>query len=336
MCQNQDATEPREDELLQLTSESESKESAEQQEESAEEPTIILAELVGAQHLKPEEDADGNDHPEMQPYCIVKFGDKVIHRSKESTEVGVSPIWTVETRSLFLLKVSTEDLTRKKLTIALWNKRHDGPLISSFVSDASFLGRIQLDLATVISHCDEERFEVPLEDELDEDDSRGVLALRFRLATEADRTFVTSRNRVYEDQTSTMSKEAKVVMRSILNGEEEETQSRSAFLNITEKDETEVAGSSLVNALSSFFVYNAFTEWDTGIHRVRVKPCPDPKRPEVEYLTPTDIKTETFKPSRNWVESGSGKLGTLHLEILSCHDLPNTDTGEAVGNVTDA
>lgn len=336
MCLNKD------DELLELTngSMSESKESSsasDHPEESAEEPTVILAELVGAT-VKPEEDADGNIHEEMQPYCIVKFGDTIIHRSKESSEVGVAPIWTVETKSLFLLKVSTEDLTRKKLTISLFNKRHDGPIISSFITDASFLGQVQLDLVTVISHCDEERFEVPLTDAVLEEDEECNLALRFRLATEADHTFVTSRNKVVEDQSSTVSNKAKRVVRTILNGEhEEETLQKQSYTNITEIDETEVAGDSFINALSSFFQRKGFTDRDTGIHKVRVKPEPDPaRRQETEYLTPTEIKTETLKPSRNWVESGSGKLGTLHLEILSCHDLPNTDTGESVGNLTDA
>jgi len=331
---------PQQDELMELTTGSllESKDSFKQHEESTEESlTIILAELVGACHLKPEEDAYGNDHPAMKPYCIVKFGDTIIHRTKESTEVGLSPIWTVETRSLFLLKISTEDLTRKKLTITLWNKRRDGPIISSFVADATLLGHIELDMATVISHCDEERFEVPLDAKLDDDEElKSTLALRFRLATEADRTFVTCRNRVNEDQSSIVSKQAKDVMKSILNGEEEETRSHRTFVNITEKDETVVAGNSLMNGISSFFYCKGYTERGTGIHMIRVKPNPDPTRPNTEYMTRTDIKTETLKPSRNWAESGSGKLGTLHLEILSCHDLPNTDTGEAVGNVTDA
>lgn len=315
---------------MQLTSSETSsetvKENAETPEPSTEEPTVILCELVGASDLKPEEDADGNEFADMQPYCVVKFGDVVIHRSKESSEVGVSPIWTVETKSLFLLFPSTEDIKRKKLTITLWNKhRNDGPLISSFVSDATFLGRVQLDLATVVSHCDEERFEVPLrQDSFDLDESNGALALRFRLATEADIKFVTSRNKVHEDQTSTMSREAKKVMQALLNNEEDEQQTHETFLNITEKDETEVAGSTLLNTLSYLFSSNGFTERGTGIHMIRVKPGPDPMRPkETEYLTRTDIKTETLKPSRNWVESGSGKLGTLHLEILSCHDLPN-------------
>jgi hypothetical protein len=142
---------------------------------------------------------------------------------------------------------------------------------------------------------------------------------------------------VNEDQSSVMSKQAREVMRSILNGEEEETRLHRASLNITEKDETEVAGSSLVNAFYSFFKQSGFTDRSTGLHMVRPKPNPDPLRPEeTEYLTRTDIKTETLKPSRHWVESGSGNLGTLHLEILSCHDLPNFDSGEAVGNLTDA
>jgi hypothetical protein len=280
-------------------------------------PCILLGELVGACRLK------ADNHEEMQPYCIVRFGDRIIHRTLESTDVGGNrPIWTIETRSLFLLKMTSNDLTRTKLTIKVWNKRRD----ALFATDASFLGEAQIDVATILKHSNEERFEVKL------DDDDGVVALRFRIATKADRSFVTARNRVLEDVWI-----SKKIMRSMLNAEEEETKSHQLATIITETDETKVASKSFVHAISSAFQWQSYTEKDTGIHKIRIKPCPDPLRPkETEFMTHNDIRSETFQPSHNWVETGSGNLGTLHLEILACHGLPNVDTGEAMGNLTDA
>ncbi len=39
-----------------------------------------------------------------------------------------------------------------------------------------------------------------------------------------------------------------------------------------------------------------------------------------------------MKPSYNWIEAGSGRLGKIYLEILKCTDLPNMD----IGSKTDA
>ena len=56
----------------------------------------------------------------------------------------------------------------------------------------------------------------------------------------------------------------------------------------------------------------------------RVWPCPDPDRPEeTKYLSKADIQLEAAKPSKQWVEAGSGEYGTVFLEVLSCDKLPN-------------
>jgi hypothetical protein len=43
---------------------------------------------------------------------------------------------------------------------------------------------------------------------------------------------------------------------------------------------------------------------------------------------------ETMKPSKNWIEAGSGNCGRVFLEILKCDGLPNMDTG--MRDLTDA
>jgi hypothetical protein len=59
----------------------------------------------------------------------------------------------------------------------------------------------------------------------------------------------------------------------------------------------------------------------------RVKPCPDPTRPEndTNWMTLSQIEDETMKPSYEYIEAGSGSLGKIMLEILKCDDLPNKD-----------
>jgi hypothetical protein len=59
----------------------------------------------------------------------------------------------------------------------------------------------------------------------------------------------------------------------------------------------------------------------------RVKPFPDPDRPEdqTKWLTEEQIEKEAMKPSTKWVEAGSGSLGKVYFEILKCDKLPNMD-----------
>lgn len=53
-------------------------------------------------------------------------------------------------------------------------------------------------------------------------------------------------------------------------------------------------------------------------------------------MTKEQIETECQKDSKYWVDSGTGRLGRLFVEILGCDDLPNLDTGGFAGNKTDA
>jgi hypothetical protein len=75
---------------------------------------------------------------------------------------------------------------------------------------------------------------------------------------------------------------------------------------------------------------------DKGETLYRVKPRPDPTRPEEEtkWMKAEQIETEHLKPSSHWIEAGSGKLGRLYLEILRCDGLENKDKGS--GGKTDS
>ena len=62
--------------------------------------------------------------------------------------------------------------------------------------------------------------------------------------------------------------------------------------------------------------------------QLRVKPRPDPDRPEDEtkWLTREQIEAEALKPSTRWVEAGSGDVGKLYFEVIGCDHLPNMDS----------
>jgi C2 domain len=59
----------------------------------------------------------------------------------------------------------------------------------------------------------------------------------------------------------------------------------------------------------------------------RVRPGPDPDRPENEtkWMSTQQLEDEALKPSTNWVQASSGDLGKLYLELIGCDNLPRMD-----------
>jgi hypothetical protein len=288
----------------------------------------ILVEIVGANRLVVDDNDDFNEK-HLRAHCVVSFGGCEIHKTR-SAERGCNPIWTIDTKSLFVLSATPAEMNAHSLTIQLWTKRHDPRLPNLMAAEKLFLGQITLGSEKILAHCNEERFEVELEDELgQETGSLGTLALRMRVATKSDINFVKSWNRAQENRGK-----VDLAVKALI--EEEQTSVRPIATLVTETNETQIAGASFLNALSSAFQVKSYREHSTGQQKIRVKPHADPKRPkETAYMTSHDISIETRRPSQNWVEAGSGTLGNLYVEILSCHGLPNVDSGEAIGNLTD-
>eukprot|EP00934_Nitzschia_sp_Nitz4_P008726 Nitzschia sp. Nitz4//scaffold61_size107673//28299//31553//NITZ4_004228-RA/size107673-snap-gene-0.43-mRNA-1//1//CDS//3329555689//8716//frame0 len=297
---------------------------------SAKEATI-LCELVGARNLVVRQDSENKKARKVRPYCIVHFGENFVHKTRTAVERGCDPIWTATTGSLFLLQASPVDLFEKSVRITIHSKI-DMTITSGILgTEDLFLGQVLLDCSTILSRCNEERFEVALDDSTGGNSSfLGTLALRFRMATSSDKAIVS----LFDAQNSPSMQEQ---LRSLVLKSEAREKPREIVTLATETAETEVATTSFVNALQNVFTSNKVHDKETGSHKVRIKPYPDPNRvEETKFLLPEDILLETHRPSQRWVEAGSGKLGKLYCEVLSCHDLPNVDIGEAVGNVTDS
>ena len=287
----------------------------------------ILVEIVGANRLFVDEHDDFKEK-DIEPYCVVSFGGCQIHKTS-SAEKGNNPIWTIDSKSLFVLSATSDEMSSHNLTIQIWTRRNHLPNLLG--TDKLFLGQVHVGSAKILAHCNEERFELELVDELgQETDALGSLALRFRVATKSDVNFVKSWNRVTKGQ-GRIDQAVKALI------EDEEASARPVGTLVTETSETHVAGASFLNALSSAFQVSTYRERKTGFQKIRVKPHADPRRPkETAYMTDHEITLETHRPTHHWVDAGSGTLGKLYVEILSCHGLPNVDAGEAIGNLTDS
>ena len=305
--------------------------------------TVILCEIVGACNLVLPDDAGNSTTADsILPYCVVSYGDKLIHKTRPAHVSGLNPIWTTSLRSLFLLRNSPKEFSEKSLTISVFGKKKESLPVSLLKKNSTFLGQVTLHPKMILSNCNEERVEFDIHNELGEIPSPlGKIAFRFRVATEADIEMV----RLF--QASSKSSLQKESIRNILlegnkNGASKVDMfrkggSRSLATLITEIPESEIAQTGFVGAFTRAFSSNRILSGDTGETKVRVKPFPDPERKdETTFLSQHEIKVETLRPSQNWVEAGSGKYGKVYLEILSCHDLPNVDVGEAVGNLTDS
>mmetsp|Transcript_3353 Transcript_3353/g.7935 ORF Transcript_3353/g.7935 Transcript_3353/m.7935 type:complete len:1186 (-) Transcript_3353:1130-4687(-) len=316
--------------------------------ESSSEVITLLGEIVGARDLRvPDEDqldggADGIKS--LRPYAVISYAGKRIHKTDKCNKEGPNPIWSPSTKSFFLLRTSAKEMSQSTLNVSIYSKKKENSLsVSLMTSSSIFLGQVNIDAAAVLDHCDEERREYILEDEIGETVSKlGHFAVRFKVATLSDVDVVSffnkkpqpSVNTSFEPSNRLDTLESKKTT-AVAAGPFQRNSDRPLAPLVTETSEAEIAQSGFVNALSSVFSRNVKTD-ESGVTKVRVKPGPDPDRQqETEFLSSHDLKIETRLPSKKWIEAGSGTLGKLYVEILSCHGLPNVDLGEAVGDVTD-
>lgn len=302
----------------------------------------------------------------MSTFCRVDYRGEVLHQTLMIPNDD-RPIWTVETGSLFIfttslceiLQMSTPACSKNKndLNFEIRNKCSSLIEVPGKVNFES-VGSVTISPRTILEkYCTEERFEFELscEDErksgsnnaFDEIKTgyRKSLALRFRVATANDIRFVQKVSALLK-QNDTLGSS----LQSIFLGEnnfyrynDNHNSNKDEPILITEIDQTEATKNDMIDKMTSV----AFNLQETILtlgqdfknsQRFLVKPHPDPShQSETRFMTKDQIELQTFTtPSHHWIRAGSGKLGKIYLEVLSCHGLPNMDIGGAIGNVTDA
>lgn len=261
----------------------------------------LLVEICGAEDLHP------GDLNSSDPYVVVKFGEKEIHRTKYISKT-LNPIWTLRQKAFFLFSVSTKDLFIE----------NDG--LDFLVYDFDFQGSHELlgvakAPASYFYKAKEERLVIPLKPLTVAGRStgfeKGRLAIRCRRASEKDKEF--------------------------MQKFEEYCKQSQGLLKIPKRREAKARGEVGSSALQSILERKVKTFLVDGkkVYKHKVVPRPDPENTAgTEWLSETDIERICKEPTRHYLHLGSGKTAKIYLEILGCDDLPNLETVSAFGNKT--
>lgn len=143
------------------------------------------------------------------------------------------------------------------------------------------------------------------------DEVPGFVAIRVRRATEYDLRFMAEYNNTRQEGGGHHKHHHVPALKDML------------------KTATDTQGG--VGNIASYFRRQTRTIKDGNnntITQYKLRPGPDPKRVEATtWMTKQDIETESLHDSQHWLDSGSGRLGRVFLEVIGCDDLPNLDTG---------
>lgn len=183
----------------------------------------------------------------------------------------------------------------------------------------------------------------------DTQDSIGTLALRYRIAQEYEIDFMADmimtgkiRMGVPENSIKSIARKPKVLLN---HASQIMTTSWDTILGTfrpstsssTREDHkwSIVSDKSFMNALPRKQRKDRY-----GRVEYLVKPYPDPKNLDgTKWLTKDEFNAKALESSSNWIQMvGHEKhdLGSLFLEIIQVSNMPNLDTGQLVGDVTDA
>jgi hypothetical protein len=163
---------------------------------------------------------------------------------------------------------------------------------------------------------------------------KGTLAIRFRVATPDDIKFIKAiekYNSVFE-----RAKQKAVFFRSTGMKKFLENKSLAHLATETSTKYIDIVNCETIHELIDYRMLGQFFD-NSGVKKLRVKPYTDPSRPdhETKFLSEAEMQEMCFKPSQSWVEAGSGTIGQVKVEILSCEGLPNKDIGKFFGNKID-
>mmetsp|Transcript_12825 Transcript_12825/g.19882 ORF Transcript_12825/g.19882 Transcript_12825/m.19882 type:complete len:872 (-) Transcript_12825:391-3006(-) len=265
--------------------------------------TNILIEILSCWNLLK------GDLRTSDPYVKIKMGSEDLHETKHMVKT-LDPVFTIKHDSLYCLQVSPSHLEQSQgLTFKVkdWD-----PLGSN-----DTLGHVHVP-PHIILEASGERLEFPLQHPKKHNKPAGHIAIRCRPVTVEDTQLLQQTTSSSDDDHH---KKKKNTLSSLFHKKDDDaTTSRTKS--------------------SGLFTKNQKIDKATGETVYRLRPTRDPQRrpPEddTEWFTQTQLDEETHKPSRKWIDMGSGTLAKVYVEILKCVKLPDKDGGLSKKNKTDA
>jgi len=272
----------------------------------------------------------------VDPFVKVQVWDerlrnlKMLHRT-DTIYNDEMPIWTAKTKSLCLLDIPLSGNAAATTTSSSprqTDSEHDNvpdvrtSILVDICHGGERLARVPISFDEILQHCQSdvegERLEFQLEGGAVEN---GVIALRFRQATEHDILFLEKLNR-----TSIFSQSS---VREV-SGTSPEARTRSSdgeeIAALYPVDDRLVASDINFASVKGKSFFQRYQKKDNSGQDVsRVLPYPNPDLPDAtEWMTKTQLDHAAYQPSSKWVyvRHGCGRAGTLHLEILHCDMLP--------------
>jgi len=265
----------------------------------------LLIEIVSALNL-PVADLTSSD-----PYVEVWLGRTKLHRTSTIMNT-LDPVYTMSQGSLFLFSPTAIQFFEATHGLIFKVKDYDAVSVGGVVGADDDLGQVALSQRTLLN-LKGQRIEYDLEQMSEKKMKMSVsyvnrprLVLRVRRATEQDIAFV---------------KTMKKIQNMMGSNKKFGVYAKEAYLSPSHGLGTELPLKRQSKKVK-----------ETGETLHRVKPFPDPDRPEeTKWMTKEKIEEEHLKPSTKWVETGSGGAGRLYLEVLRCDGLPNMDAGMGLG-----
>jgi hypothetical protein len=243
------------------------------------------------------------------PYVTVRWNRKKIHKT-DYMKTTLNPIWTLRKKSLFLWTVDALELFQSEEGLMFEVKDYD------MIGGKDSMGAFEVDARTLYT-SNGERLEYALKPLLGQPDyNTGKIFIRIRRATEYDIDFIMK----HDQEVSAVGSGG------------------GKFKNMITGTAEAIVGTGRVTSKK------VKEGPDAGSMIYLVRPGPDPKRKEsTTWLTKEKIEEEIMNKSIEWTDIGSGHLGKIFVEILSCDGLPNMDAvgvgsvkAQVLNNKTDA
>mmetsp|Transcript_14204 Transcript_14204/g.34245 ORF Transcript_14204/g.34245 Transcript_14204/m.34245 type:complete len:1271 (+) Transcript_14204:143-3955(+) len=258
----------------------------------------LLVEIVSATDL-PIADVYSSD-----PYVIVRDGPKEWHKTRV-IQKSLNPVWCLSTGSLFLIQTTLVNFFESSNTLDFIVKDFDS------IGEDEILGRVSIPKTEILS-SQGDRHDYELAEHAGKygvqyGGKKAYLALRFRMANKEDIIFM--------EEFQEHNKNKSMIVSSINSYPiKDGIAANEAFLPPGTHPNPPIRR-------------NRRPTKDGRSTQHRVKPCPDPERPEddTKWMTTREIEDKAMEPSRNWIEAGSGSVWRIFIEILGCNDLPNMD-----------